>query len=532
MKFGSLKPEQSKGGILAHSITLSNHERLRKGQIMDDETIAKLIAAGIKEVVIAMPEHGDILENDAATQIASQFATHHLRIEKASTGRVNIFAASNGIFCISSKIINALNLIDPGITIATLPDYASVNEGRLVATIKIIPYAVQSASLDQVLALDLPNAIEIKAYKPKKIGLISTKLSVLKSSVMDKTSANLEKRLALSGSLLIEELRVEHNAQSVAEAIGRLSPKCDILILFSASAICDIADCIPDGIERAGGENLRFGMPVDPGNLILLAKMDDQPIVGAPGCSRSIAENGFDWVLNRLLADIKVSSSDIANMGVGGLLMETGSRPHPREIKQQTQHKTAGIILAAGQSRRMGKLNKMTTTVKGKPMVRHVAEAACTSKLQTVSIVTGHKPQEVINVLDELEINQVNNPDYEKGLSTSLSAGIRMLGADVSHVIVILGDMPMITSQMINRLIDQSSTNPNHIIVSTHKGKRGNPVLWPRSFFGELQSIEGDTGARHIMAANRDRLIEVELGEAASLDLDTPEAVRMVENLG
>ena len=532
MKFGSLKPEQSKGGILAHSITLANHERLRKGQVVDDETIAKLIDADIKDVVIAMPDQGDVLENEAATQVASQFATNHLRIEKASTGRVNIFAESNGIFRVSIKIIDALNLIDPDITIATLPDYASVNQGRLVATIKIIPYAVQSSSLDQVLTLDLSNAIKINAYQPKKIGFIATKLPTLKSSVMDKTCANLEKRLALSGSSLIEELRVEHNAQSVADAIGKLSPKCDILILFSASAICDIADCIPDGIERAGGENLRFGMPVDPGNLILLAKMGDQPIVGAPGCSRSIVENGFDWVLNRLLADIKVSSNDIAGMGVGGLLMETGSRPHPREIKQQTLHKTAGIILAAGQSRRMGKLNKMTTTVKGKPMVRHVAQAACSSKLQTVNAVTGYKPQEVMDVLEGLEINQVSNPDYEKGLSTSLSAGIRVLESDVSHVIVILGDMPMITSQMINKLIDQSSANPNHIIVSTHEGKRGNPVLWPRSFFGELQSIEGDTGARHIMAANRDRLIEVELGEAASLDLDTPEAVCMVENLG
>ncbi len=527
MKFGTLPINQSKGGILAHSLRLENGKRIRKGALIDEVVIGQLMKSGIETVTVAMSEEGDVLEDEAATLIAKQLGSSNLAIEDASTGRVNIFAASNGVFCANSSIVNAINAVDPSITIATLSNYAPVNKGRLVATIKIIPYAVSSKSVEAVLDLDLEQAIIIKDFKPKRIGMISTKLPSLKSSIMDKTRENLERRLALSESSIVEEIRVEHDAVNVSEVISKLSPKCDVLIIFGASAISDIADCIPQAIEDSGGEILRFGMPVDPGNLMLLAKIDNMPIIGAPGCARSIAENGFDWVLQRLLADITISSDDIAKMGVGGLLMETGSRPHPREKQKKSSFKTAAVILAAGQSRRMGDLNKMTVEVAGKPMVRHVGEAAVTSAIAEILVVTGHKPNDVKDALNGLAITLFNNPHYENGLSTSLSCGIKALSNDISSALILLGDMPYITSSMIDELAEVALQNPNHIIVSTHDGKRGNPVLWPRSFFDELCNIQGDTGARHIMAANQDRVIEVELGKAASLDLDTPQAVLM-----
>lgn len=532
MKFGSVIVSEAKGSILAHSFTLSDGRRLRKGLLVDDAIIKSLTKSGIQTITVAMPADSDVLEDAAATLIAKQLSADNVRIDEASTGRVNIFASCNGVFRVSSETINAMNAIDPAITIATLPDYACVNEGRLIATIKIIPYAVSGKCLEAVLALQLSGAISLHAYTPKRIGLISTTLPALKPSVMDKTTKNLERRLLLTDSSIVEKVRVEHDTQSIADAIGKLSPKCDLLIIFGASAISDIADCIPQAITQAGGEIIRFGMPVDPGNLMLLAKLGAMPIVGAPGCARSIAENGFDWVLHRLLADIEVTSQDIAGMGVGGLLMETGSRPHPREEQTKLTNVTAGIILAAGQSRRMGALNKMTVEVHNKPMVRHVAEAALGSQVEAIFVITGHKRNEVKQALAGLEVNRHYNPDYKDGLSTSLACGIKALPSDFMNALVLLGDMPFITAEMIDRLIEKASQNPDHIIVATHEGKRGNPVLWPRRFFEELTTIQGDVGARHIMAANHDRVVEVELGKAASLDLDTPEAVQQVDSSG
>lgn len=526
MKFGSVTLSQAQGGILAHSLTLPNGERLRKGLEIDATVLEALKLAGMTDITIAMPQEGDVGENVAATLIAKQFENHNIRIEKASTGRVNLFASCNGVFRVTGAVINSFNAVDPAITLATLPDFASVNEGRLIATIKIIPYTVSSTSLEEVLSLETENAISIAPYRKMRVGLVATQLPSLKASVMDKTRRLLDQRLALCESEIISELRVPHATADIADAISQIRNDCDLMVIFGASAICDIADCIPQAIRECGGEIVRFGMPVDPGNLMLMAKLGGMPVIGAPGCARSKAENGFDWILQRLIAGIEVTSEDIAGMGVGGLLMETGARPHPRERKTVKSGVVAGLIMAAGQSRRMGEQNKMTVKVKGKPMVRHVMEAATASRLDRVTLVTGHKPHETREALNGLVFDTVHNPDYDQGLSTSLSSGIISLGATVSHALVLLGDMPFVNRQMIDLMLEKSQEAPDAIIVATHEGKRGNPVLWPRTYFANIASIEGDVGAKHILEANKEKVVEVELGEAASIDLDTPAAVK------
>ena len=157
-------------------------------------------------------------------------------------------------------------------------------------------------------------------------------------------------------------------------------------------------------------------------------------------------------------------------------------------------------------------------------MVRHVVEAALSSKLSEVYIVTGYKPDEVKAALEGLKVQYLQNPRFGDGLSTSLSTGIMGLDGDFDSALVLLGDMPFVTAENIDALL--SAQTPGAIVMATSEGKRGNPVLWPREYFEQLTQIEGDTGARHIIGANPDRLIEVELGTAAALDLDTPEAVQ------
>ena len=182
----------------------------------------------------------------------------------------------------------------------------------------------------------------------------------------------------------------------------------DLLIAFGASAITDENDVIPAAIRAAGGEVSHFGMPVDPGNLLLIGELDGRPVLGAPGCARSPAENGFDWVLNRLLAGLEVRREDITGMGVGGLLMEIVSRPQPREpAAVEGDKKVAAIILAAGQARRMGGPNKLTARFDGEPLVRRVAEHALKSKAGPVIVVTGHRAEEIAAALAGLDVRMV-----------------------------------------------------------------------------------------------------------------------------
>ena len=309
-------------------------------------------------------------------------------------------------------------------------------------------------------------------------------------------------------------------------------PGDDLVVVFGASAVVDGEDVVPAGIEAAGGTVDHLGMPVDPGNLLIMGRIGATPVLGAPGCARSPKENGFDWVLNRLLAGIEVKPEDITGLGVGGLLMEIVSRPQPREGEGALPHtgkNIAALVLAAGQGRRMGGPHKLLATIDGRPLVRHVADAALASKAAGVTVVTGHMADGVRAALSGLPVNFVDNPEFAEGLSTSLRSGIASLAEDVDGAIVLLADMPLISSAMIDRLIAAFDPESGSlIVVPTVEGKRGNPVVWSRRFFHDLMTVHGDTGGRHIIGDNPDAVVEVELGAAVGLDIDTPEALTAV----
>lgn len=525
MKFGKLPIDQCTGTVLAHSLKLPDYI-IKKGSLLDEDIIVKLTASGISELIVAKLDNDDILEDEAARSIADALNMHGVHASDAGTGRVNFHASANGVFTVSKKIVDAINSIDPSITFATLPNNEVVKAGRMVATVKIIPYAVSAGSLASVkLQASSASVMAVNEFVSKRISVISTKLPGLKDKVIEKTLKVLEQRLQLAEAAIVDHQIIPHTKEAVQREVLKQSSISDIVIIFGASAISDIADAIPAGLVGAGGTITRFGMPVDPGNLLMLGEIGGTPVIGAPGCARSPAENGFDFVLNRLLADIEVTSDDIASMGVGGLLMEIVSRPQPREIIKEAEFNIAALVLAAGQSRRMGDKNKLTLPIKGKAMVCHPVNAASKAGIESILVVTGHQEDEIRDSINNPTVSFVPNSSYAEGLSTSLIAGICHLPDDVTHALVLLGDMPEITSAMVTQMLDIArKSDPATIVMATHGGKRGNPVLWPRIYFEALENISGDTGARHIIGQNIEHVVEVELGSAASLDIDTPEA--------
>jgi molybdenum cofactor cytidylyltransferase len=203
----------------------------------------------------------------------------------------------------------------------------------MVATVKIIPFAVAIASLDRAVGIAREAPLRAAPFRPQRVGVISTLLPDLKSSVVEKGLRALDERLKPTGSKITIEERVPHETGPLASAPRRIEAATDLIVIFGASAITDRRDVVPSAIERAGGRVEHFGMPVDPGNLLLLGSLpgdgNGKPAIGAPGCARSPKENGFDFVLDRILAGIPVHGKDIMRMGVGGLLLKTGVRPNP-----------------------------------------------------------------------------------------------------------------------------------------------------------------------------------------------------------
>ena len=528
MRFGPVAIDEAEGAMLAHS-TVVGGKRLRKAHRLIAEDIAAFRAAGVAEVVVAVLEAGDVEENEAATRIAAALRFEGAAAKPAATGRVNIFAGREGLFTVDKALIDAINEVDADATVATLASHVPVEDGKMVATVKIIPFAMHRAAVDTIVRLAAGRtAFAVHAFRPYRVGIVQTVLPGVKDSVLDKTTRVTEERLSRSGSSISGELRPAHETEAVAGAIDALAGRSDMVLVFGASAMSDPQDdVIPAAIRFSGGKVLRSGMPVDPGNLFVLGEREGKPVLGAPGCARSPHPNGFDWVLNRIFAGIGVTSADIAGMGVGGLLMEIQSRPQPREPAPESRRpQVQAVLLAAGRSSRMGGPNKLLALFDGEPLVRRSAARALAARAAGTIVVTGHQREPVEKALQGQELVLVHNPHFGEGLSTSLKAGIAAVPASADGALIMLCDMPGITSAALDRLIDAFCANGGTAIVrATHAGKRGNPVILPCSLFGAVAELHGDTGARHLVESGRADVVDVEIGPAAAVDVDTAEAL-------
>ena len=427
MKFGAVPIAEAEGAVAVHSIRKSGLV-LKKGTLIGKAEIEALAAAGIAEIVVARIEPDDVSEDAAAAEIAAAVAGEGVRLDRAFTGRANLFAENAGILVVDKDAIDRLNKVDESITFATLAAHKPVVAGEMIGTVKIIPFAVARRQRDAALAVahEAAPLIRVAPYRIRKIGVVSTLLPGLAAKVIEKTLKVTEERLAPAGAVIVAERRVAHEQGALAKAIEEvLGEGAELVLVFGASAIADRRDVIPAAVEAIGGRVAHFGMPVDPGNLLLLASVRGRPVLGAPGCARSPKENGFDWVLMRLLAGLEVPREAITGMGVGGLLMEIVTRPQPRtEPPVIAPRRIAAVVLAAGRSTRMEGTNKLLAEIARRPLVRIAAEEALASRAKPVIVVTGHQREHVEKVLAGLPVRLVHNPDFADGLGTSLKAGI------------------------------------------------------------------------------------------------------------
>ena len=332
MKFGPVATVNAEGAVLAHSVTAGG-KRLRKGLVLGADHVACLLADGITMVTVARLEPGDIGENTAAGQLAAALVPDAkaagLRITTAFTGRVNLIADRPGVACLDVPALERFNRVHPMITIATVPPFQQMQTGGMVATIKIISYAVPGGHVTQAAAI-APAALRVAGPALHSAGLVITDIPGGPSN--DKGIRAISGRLATLGMDLSETRTVPHRADALAAALSQVAG--DMVLILTGSATSDPSDVGPSALRLAGGAVDRFGMPVDPGNLLFLGQLGGRPVIGLPGCARSPALNGADWVLSRVACAIPVTSDDIAGMGVGGLLKEIPTRPQPRAPRQ------------------------------------------------------------------------------------------------------------------------------------------------------------------------------------------------------
>lgn len=325
MKFGPVPLDQAEGCILAHS-EMVGAVKVRKGRVLTAADVSLFRAAGVAALVVAALEAGDLGEDVAATLLAQAVAGAGLDLTLAHTGRVNLKAQGPGIVRLDQGAVLRLNLVDPSITLATLAPFARVSAGTLVGTVKIISYGVAAASL-QAAALVAAGAVSVLPVVMKTAGLVLT--AGEGDKLTQKGREVMARRLKALGISLAEVRVVAHEEAAIAAAVAEVGG--EIVLLLTGAATSDLYDTGPQALRAAGGEVARFGMPVDPGNLLFYGKLGARPVIGLPGCARSPALNGADWVLERLVCGLEVTGEDVAAMGVGGLLKEIAVRGQLRE---------------------------------------------------------------------------------------------------------------------------------------------------------------------------------------------------------
>ncbi len=532
MIFKDMPVADSLGALLAHGLT-AGRKRFRKGHVLNQSDLKALNDAGIETVAAILFEDGDIDENAAAEKLATTLVADHITNSKPFTGRCNLIAGCDGVLTYAEDQLHELNLLDEAITLAMLPAFSRVSVGQMLGTVKIIPFAVPTDLLREAMA-KAGSLIELHPFRPLKVELVETVLSGPNEKVSAKLRFVTEARIQSIGGKLAQHHHCYHSVEELQAALPNLAGQSDLVLVSGASATTDRRDVVPSAIAASGGEVVHFGMPVDPGNLLVLGKHGDTPIIGLPGCAKSPKLNGFDWVLERIACGLTVTSEDIMKMGAGGLLKEIGSRPQPRGHETDdgmAGNKLAAIILAAGKSSRMGGTNKLLAKIDGIPMITHTVQHVTGADLGPTIIVTGRDAEEIQAAAKSDGVTIAHNPDFETGMASSLRTGVNALPDDVDGVLICLGDMPLVTANQMNTLV--AAFDPiegRGICVPTYQGKWGNPVLWSSSYFDEIRAISGDKGARDLLHHHADRVFEVTMDDDTILqDFDTPESLAKIK---
>lgn len=336
MKFGPVPLSQAEGKILGHNIAGADGQRLlRKGKPLMAEDVSALHRMGRTSVYVAELEPGDVSENDAARRIAQAIGGPGLAFSGPSSGRANLLAAALGIVRVEAGRLARVNEIE-GITVATLRNHSAAHTRQIVATVKIIPYAVPAGHVARAEAITSGKPIiQLDPLPVRKVGLILSGSPSVRERIQADFDPPLRQRVKTLGSDIVavefvpledesgEQVLARHLVEQARQGMG-------LIILAGETAIMDRNDIAPRAIEQAGGEVACVGAPVDPGNLLIVGYLGGVPILGAPGCARSRKTNVVDWILPRLLAGDHLTRADIMTLGHGGLLDEIAERPMPR----------------------------------------------------------------------------------------------------------------------------------------------------------------------------------------------------------
>jgi molybdopterin biosynthesis enzyme len=288
---------------------------------LSEEDVRLLETEGMGQVWVTELEEGEVAEDAAVSQVASEMGCGSLEIRLAAGGRANLLATEDSCVLIDDELLKQINCIS-SVVIATAPNFSYARLGQRIATIKSAPFAVAKSQLEAVI-----NVIRDRGPLLQARPMRNPSVAVLYSDPVCGERARqlyepiMRQRLERFGILPSFALATVEEESTVARNLQHLiAARPTLVLVASTTAPAGPEDAVGRAMTRTGCHLERFLAPVEPGNLFLLGYKDDTPIVSAPGCFRSAKPNVVDLVLPPMLARYRVSGWEVAGLGHGGLL--------------------------------------------------------------------------------------------------------------------------------------------------------------------------------------------------------------------
>ncbi len=324
MRVATVAVAASEGHILLHNIVNPEGRKvLAKGTRLALKDIETLHHIGYDNVNVAVLEESDVHEDTAATTLATVImeASGAERMTRAVGGRVNFHSDDAVVLYLSQQVLVAFNML-PGITVATRPPHSVMGRNHAtteIATLKIIPYAIPQAVVDEAVVL-AERLFTVGRIRPQRVALLITADEGSQSRIRQQFEAPTRTRLAHYQSTMGNIMCVPPDECAIARATADLLTTHDALFIGGQTSVMDAEDTTLRALRGAGVEVAFHGTPVEPGNLMALGYYGSQWVVCAPGCAKSLERNVVDLVLPRLLAGEQIDRRAIAELGIGGLL--------------------------------------------------------------------------------------------------------------------------------------------------------------------------------------------------------------------
>lgn len=321
-----IKTVEAVGRVLLHDITKIvpgefKGRAFKKGHVIKEEDIEVLLSLGKDNIYVWEETEGLVHENDAAIILKDTCCKEGLTFSEIKEGKIDFFAAYDGIVKIDKEKLLELNMIED-IMMATIHNNTPVKAGEKIGGTRVIPLMVSEEKLREVQEKITEPFIWVEKFKKKKVGIVTTGNEVFYGRIKDAFGPVIKNKFEYYGSEILGQVILPDDKEKITEAIKNWISKGADVVVCSGGMSVDPDDVTPTAIKDCGGDIVTYGSPVLPGAMFLLAYVDGIPVMGLPGCVMYSKRTVFDLVLPRILVDEKLKKRDIALYGQGGLCLD------------------------------------------------------------------------------------------------------------------------------------------------------------------------------------------------------------------